>query len=392
MKTATVAIIAALVIATALASSPTAFAYDAEPLIAPVCLADLNADSIVDRADLVRLLSSYGACKGCEEDLDQDNFVDNADVAITIRQWGPCRPEGDVFGGDYSGDSLVGGSDSLTDDADSLSGPDMDRTTTTLVPPRCQGDLNGDTFVDEEDMTRLLRHSGACKGCEEDLNQDNFVDDADVAIMTRQWGPCRPEGDVFGGDHSNGSLVGGSDSLADGADSLSGADLHRTTTTLVEPRCDGDLNGDNIVDRHDVIQMLDSFGRCRGCDEDLNGDGFVDETDMRILMADWGWCPGVTQLTQAVRAASKTAYSPSESDSLVEPGESFSGQDETVVPEDVNGDSMVDMDDILTVAEHVGQEPTGDKAFSDVNNDGRIDEHDIRAIAMYVITGESIGG
>ncbi len=49
------------------------------------------------------------------------------------------------------------------------------------------------------------------------------------------------------------------------------------------------------------------------------------------------------------------------------------------------------MVDILTVTKHGGQEPTGVRAFSDVNNDGRIDENDIRAIAVFVITGEGMG-
>ncbi len=277
MKTGTVAIIAALVSATALASSPTAFARDSEPLIAPVCQADLNADNIVDRADLDRLMRSYGACKGCHEDLDRDNFVDDADVTLLIRQWGPCRPEGDVFGG-HRGDV----------DAESLVRPKMYRTTTTLVPPRCKGDLNGDTFVDEKDMARVLRYYGACVACEEDLNKDGLVDDADAQIIDRQWGFCRPEGDVFGGDHSADILTGAADSLS------------------------------HIKDRASDLQKR--------------------------------------------------------------------------TPEDVNDAGIVDMVDILTVAKHAGQEPTGDKAFSDVNNDGRIDQFDIRAIAVYVITGERIGG
>ena len=130
-----------------------------------MCLADLNADTIVDRADLDRLLRFYGACRGCKEDLNQDNFVDDLDVAIVIQQWGPCRPEGDVFGGDHSGDSLVGRSDTLADDADSLSGPDMDRTTTTLAPTRCRGAVNAHTVADAADIGPLQRSYGACCSC-----------------------------------------------------------------------------------------------------------------------------------------------------------------------------------------------------------------------------------
>lgn len=288
MKTATVAIIVALVITTALASGPTAFAGDPEPLFAPVCPADLNADNIVDRADLDRLLRFYGACLDCDEDLDRDKFVDDKDVAIMLEQWGPCPPEGDVFGGDRS-----------EEDSDALAGSDKYRTTTTLAQPRCEGDLNGDTLVDEQDMAQLLRHEGTCVACKEDLNKDGRVDDDDAQIIDQQWGFCRPEGDVFGGDRS------ADDSLADSADS----EIKTETKAKVK-----------------------------------------------------------------VKVQAKTAESKKHT------------------PEDVNGDSIVDMVDILTVAKHVGQEPTREKAFSDVNNDGRIDEFDMRAIAEYVISGESIGG
>ncbi len=406
MRTGTVAIIAALVIATALASGPTASAEDFEPLIAPVCPADLNADNVVDRADLDRLLRFYGACKGCEEDLNQDNFVDNSDIAILTGQWGPCGPGGDVFGGDHSTGNLVDGSDSLTDEADSigggaeslaedaisLTGQYEEHATTTLIGPSCDGDLNGDSLVDERDMARLLRYYGACAACEEDLNNDGLVDDADAQLIDQQWGHCGPGGDVFGGDHSTGHLVGGSDFLGGNAASLTGRNNDRTTTTLVEPRCDGDLNGDNFVDRDDVNQMFGSFGECRGCDEDLNGDGYVDDMDMRILMGDWGWCPAVIQLDQAIRRASKTLYNRSDADSLAEVEETLTGHDDSAIPEDVNGDSIANMADILTVAKHMGRAPTGDRAFSDVNNDGRIDKRDIKAVAQYVISGDSIGG
>ncbi len=297
MKTGTIAIITALVIATALASAPTVFAGDPVPLIAPVCPADLNADSIVDRADLDRLLRFYGACLECDEDFNQDNFVDDADVTIMIKQWGPCPPEGDVFGGDQSSGSLAGDSGSLTDsadsgsltdtaDSDSLAESDKYRTTTTLVAPRCKGDLNGDTFVDEQDTAHLLLYYGSCVACEEDLNKDGLVDDADAQIIDQQWGPCSPEGDVFGGDQSSGSLTGTADSLSD-----------------MENKASDDKKG---------------------------------------------------------------------------------------TPEDVNGDGIVDMVDIVTVAEHMGQAPSGDKAFSDVNNDGRIDEYDIQDIAEFVISGNAI--
>ena len=54
--------------------------------------------------------------------------------------------------------------------------------------------------------------------------------------------------------------------------------------------CQGDLNGDGIVNLTDLASVLSSYGICRGCDEDLNLDGYVDETDVRILTLQWGPC------------------------------------------------------------------------------------------------------
>ena len=272
MRTGTVAIIAALVIATALASGPTAFAGDPEPLIAPVCPADLNGDSIVDSADLDRLLRFYGACLNCAEDLNRDKFVDDVDVAIMTRQWGPCPPEGDVFGGDRSN----GDTASLADVAVSLTDPKNDPTPTTLDWPRCEGDLNGDTFVDEKDMARVLGSYGTCAACEEDLNRDGFVDDADAQIIDRQWGPCRPEGDVFGGDLSKGSATDAAVSLSDMKDRAS--DGKRRTPE--------DVNDDGIVDMVDILTVTKHVGRKPIGDaafSDVNDDGRINEYDIRAI-------------------------------------------------------------------------------------------------------------
>ncbi|MCH8053425.1 MAG: hypothetical protein IH895_05140 [Planctomycetes bacterium] len=271
MRTGTVAIIAALVIATALASGPSAFAGDPEPLIAPVCPADLNGDSIVDSADLDRLLRFYGACVNCKEDLNGDKFVDDADVAIMTRQWGPCPPEGDVFGGDRSN----GDTASLADVATSLTDPENDPTPTTLDWPTCEGDLNGDTFVDEKDMARVLGSYGTCAACKEDLNRDGFVDDADAQIIDRQWGPCRPEGDVFGRDLSKGSPAF-ADSLSDTKDRPS--DGKRRTPE--------DVNDDGIVDMVDILTVTKHVGRKPIGDaafSDVNDDGRIDEYDIRAI-------------------------------------------------------------------------------------------------------------
>lgn len=48
-----------------------------------------------------------------------------------------------------------------------------------------------------------------------------------------------------------------------------------------------DLNGDGIVNGHDLGLMIGSWGPCNGCPADLNGDLVVDGTDLAGLFAGW---------------------------------------------------------------------------------------------------------
>ncbi len=54
------------------------------------CVADLNADSGVDAADLALLLGAWGPNPGNIADLNQDGTVDAADLALLLGSWGPC--------------------------------------------------------------------------------------------------------------------------------------------------------------------------------------------------------------------------------------------------------------------------------------------------------------
>ncbi|MCZ2256951.1 S8 family serine peptidase [Sporosarcina sp. G11-34] len=49
---------------------------------------------------------------------------------------------------------------------------------------------------------------------------------------------------------------------------------------------DGDINGDNMVDIHDVMRAVTFFGK-ENKKADINGDGIVDEKDLRILEANF---------------------------------------------------------------------------------------------------------
>ncbi len=55
--------------------------------------------------------------------------------------------------------------------------------------------------------------------------------------------------------------------------------------------CPWDLNGDQIVDHHDLLDLIDSLGPCEECLEDLNGDGVVNGKDVAELARHFGPCP-----------------------------------------------------------------------------------------------------
>ena len=56
--------------------------------------------------------------------------------------------------------------------------------------------------------------------------------------------------------------------------------------------CEGDFNGDGVVNGADFGLMLAVWGDCAGCPEDLNGDGVVSGADVGLILSLWGECPG----------------------------------------------------------------------------------------------------
>ncbi len=55
--------------------------------------------------------------------------------------------------------------------------------------------------------------------------------------------------------------------------------------------CEGDFNGDGVVNGADFGALLAAWGACPGCPEDLNGDGVVGGADVGLLLSVWGNCP-----------------------------------------------------------------------------------------------------
>ncbi|MHC4416116.1 MAG: hypothetical protein ACYS0G_12615 [Planctomycetota bacterium] len=63
-------------------------AVEAEP-----CPWDPNRDGVVNVADLLLLMFSFGPCEDpddCPEDFDGDGFVGPSDILLLVQKFGPC--------------------------------------------------------------------------------------------------------------------------------------------------------------------------------------------------------------------------------------------------------------------------------------------------------------
>jgi hypothetical protein len=58
----------------------------------------------------------------------------------------------------------------------------------------------------------------------------------------------------------------------------------------VGPTCPEDLNGDDVVNVFDLLELLSAWGTCAGCPEDFNGDDVVNVFDLLALLSAWGPC------------------------------------------------------------------------------------------------------
>ena len=58
-----------------------------------------------------------------------------------------------------------------------------------------------------------------------------------------------------------------------------------------EPDCEGDIDGNGVVDVNDILDLLGAWGSdCDDCPSDVNGDGTLDVNDVLALLSNYGDC------------------------------------------------------------------------------------------------------
>ena len=58
----------------------------------------------------------------------------------------------------------------------------------------------------------------------------------------------------------------------------------------VSPPCYGDVNGDNMVNVSDLLEVIANWGYCHECPADTNNDSEIDVTDLLLIVGEWGPC------------------------------------------------------------------------------------------------------
>lgn len=85
---------------------------------------------------------------------------------------------------------------------------------------------------------------------------------------------------------SNSVLCGNMPNAVEGIYSDGGGNSISNSCTV----CEGDVNGDDVVNVTDLLAVVGNWGPCEGCNVDINNDGFVNVTDLLIVVGNWGPC------------------------------------------------------------------------------------------------------
>ena len=170
---------------------------------------------------------------------------------------------------------------------------DVDDGTTTLTSPVME-------FTDGSILSysRWYNNGASCNGA--DPNNDYFY--VDVSINGGAWTNLETVGPVAessGGWYNVENVLSGSGSIAVrfvcgdvGAGSIieAGVDAVSIKSSYCdEVSCAADINGDNMVDVTDLLEVVGAWGNAGG-PADVNGDGIVNVADLLAVVDAWGPC------------------------------------------------------------------------------------------------------
>lgn len=102
------------------------------------------------------------------------------------------------------------------------------------------------------------------------------------------WADCIVESCNNGYHQENNSCVAdSSDGAGGGSSGGGGSYIPSTAPTTSSSTTQGDINGDNKVDKYDFALMMAAWGKTGTNSSDLNGDNKIDKYDFALLMLNW---------------------------------------------------------------------------------------------------------
>jgi hypothetical protein len=203
------------------------------------------------------------------------------------------------------------------------------------------GDINGDGYVNNDDLMALELNFNKTLSAPADFNSDFAVNKLDMLVIGNHWRSV-------GATHADGDANG--DGYVDGNDfdllNASYLNVPWTAPHAISP-VPGDLTEDSLVDNDDSNIVLSCMtSTCSPQDfqrADINNDGLVDSTDLQILLSNW----------------------------------------DPNGPADVNNDLKINNADISVLFKNWGRTTNIGKADGDLNLDGVVDVDDYAIMTVW---------
>ena len=232
-------------------------------------------------------------------DLNADGLVDAADVSIVQQNFGMTVPKGDLPSGDLDGDGLIDQDDLDTVQSqlgqtvflDGIFGADL--LTAGVEIDLGTFEMTGEPyfqnvffdFCDWEngngtmvlDLTECYYEGMIVPPLLGDTNADGRVDASDFVVLSENWQQS-VTGGIVDGDFNVDGVVDGRDFAI--------LSEHWQEGVVQE----GDTNGDGRVDGSDFAVLSENWQQSVTggiAEADFNEDGLVDGSDFAVLMSNW---------------------------------------------------------------------------------------------------------